>query len=484
MKREVLRVECLSKKKNGSILKNINLNLFAGELLGVIVRNDWERECLFEILSGGMEKSKGFIYINDREWNPATREEANRAGIYSVGGISSLIPDMSIAENIFLTKKRFYRSGIENRKLMFSETADILRRAEFSYLSPSTKVKRLSPSLRHIIEILKATCVNAKILLIDDITGNYTEAELSRLLKLLLRIKEEGVGILFFSSRYSRLFESADRVVVVRKGTTADLLLKEEFTKEKVLPILAGHALPTHPAFSQSHIQTEVFAARNVHAPGKSACMNFRIKKGEIVGFLDESWRYGISAADMMCGGQPYQGDFYLEGKRIKLRSIPSAVQHGIGLIRESNPASEIFFNFGLTDNLCLLLRRKDYPPPGLIRRKLDRACCTHSLHLIGCDELSDLLKRKCLPRNVSKATQVKLATAKWMCISPKVLVFVNPHMSFDDLTIHEFRNLLEHLCRQGIAVIIFSMSREELSEICDRILVMQDQSFASADDL
>lgn len=474
MKKEIFRVEYLRKNSSECELENINFNLFDGEIIGVIVRNDAERTCLFNILSGSVSRDGGNIYINDSEVNFSSINEANSCGLYSVGCDSSLFTNMSISENMFLTKRQFSPHGIVNHKLMYSETQDILRKAGFGNISANTAVRDLSLPMMHIVEILKGASVNSRILIIDDVTRNYTESELSRLKELLQLLVSQGTGIIFLSNKFNDMFDIAKRAVIIRNGVTADILPYNEITRENILPIIAGHSIidcSDVPTSEISHDNSLAFSARNINIANCINNLSFTVGRGDVLGIYDVDRENGTALANAIFGQQKYSGSFFVEGKKVTPKSIYSSIKHGIGMIDETTDGSSLFCNMDLNDNVTIMLKKSICPIPGIFSKKRVRSEAVKILDELDCTYIRSKCGKGNIKHDLSKSTQMQITVAKWLCCSPKILIFVNPYINFDDLNINKFNDLIGKITKKNISVIIISMNRKDLEALCNKII-------------
>lgn len=473
MKKEVLRLEYLNKKTPNCMLYNVNLNLLEGEILGVIVRRDRERHCLSDLIRGTLQRDAGNIYVQDEEKQVTSREQMEKDGIHVISRNSQLISHMSVAENLFLTRRDFYSGGILNKKLMLLEARDILKHAEMSHISPSTPVRELPLSTRHLIEILKAVSVGGNIIVLNNITSQYTEREFSELKKLLINCKFMDQSVIFLTNKYNPLFEVADRATVIKDGTTVATLKTDGIKKDNLLAFMT-HTLPENNHPHKQVVGNKFFSIRHIRGEDPALDISFDLYENEILGILDRDWEYGNSVSNTLFGQKGYAGEFYFNDKQIQLKSLDDAIQNGIGIVQESAHSKNVFYNMSLMDNVTLMMPKSLYHPLGLTNSRIQKYQFRHALEQLNCQYLIDMYGEDDTLPAVNKSTQMKIRLAKWLCINPRVMIFVNPHLSFDDLTIIDFRKLLLQLRKLQIASIIFSMSEEHLGQICDRVLYLE----------
>lgn len=476
MKKEILRLEHIYKKsQEDKLLYNINLNLFEGEILGVIVRSSSERNALLNILTGSSQKDSGVIYVNDIETNITSKLNAKKLGIYCVYKKAELIPSISIAENIFVIREGSYLKGYINKKLIDTKTQDILNQAGLTNISSSMLCNNLSLAEIHIIEIIKATSLNAKIVIIDDITGQYSQKEIEKLKKLLVKKKLTGISIIFLTNKYSNLLDIADRVTVMRNGTTVSTLYKEQVTKETIVSLLAGYCVNDIIINRQRKIGDIVLSLEHISTKSGLHDINMTLRKGEVLGLFESDWEYGVTLANAMFGTTRYTGNIIINGKKVIINSTKEAINNGIGLIKENDKSNGIFYNMSLMDNITIMMNKRLYRLCTFENKRIKTYAFKRTLELLHCSHLIDDIGDGNRLPHLSKSTQMKIIMAKWLCANPKILILINPYLSFDDLTINDFKQLLDDICNVGVSIIIISTNMSNLIQVSDRIVVLED---------
>lgn len=478
MKKEVLRVEHMYKKTQGNkLLYNINLNLFEGEILGIIVRNSSEKNALLNVLTGNIQKDSGTLYINDTETNITSKLKAKKLGVYCVYKKAQLIPSMNIAENIFVIREGSYFKGHINKKFINTETKDLLHQVGLDNISPSMLCNNLCLSQIHTIEIIKATSLNAKILIIDNITGQYSEKEISNLKKLLLLKKLSGISIIFLTNKYSNLLSIADRVTVIRNGTTVSTLYKNEINKDIIISLLAGYCVNNIAATktARKNIGNIVLSLNNITNSSGITNINLSLRKREVLGLFESDCESGLSIANTIFGENPYTGDIIINNKIVKIKKNKDAVKYGVGFIRESDQFNGIFYNMSLIDNVTLIMNKHLYHFMGFENKRIKKYTFNKVLKLLNCSELINSIGDSSRLPHLNKSTQMKILIAKWLCINPKILIFHNPYLSFDDLTIKDFKEMINTISNIGISIIIISSNMSNLLQVSDRVIVLEE---------
>ena len=476
--KEILRLEKICKKSEYHELYNINLNLFEGEILTVMLRNKMVKNTLIDILSGQDSPDSGSIYIQDHKVDILSTTMAKQIGIFCVFQHSQLITNLNISDNIFINRDYILLQSDFASK----ETNSLLRRYGITHVDSHTLARELSFALSQIIEIIKVVTLGAKVLIIDNITTCYNVFELSRLITLLKKLAGEGLSIIVFTNAYSDLINTTDRVTIIRNGTTCFHLDNTHISKDRVLSILAGFPITDYQCIKSFKDGTTTTADADLH----DCCLSLRdlsnneglnninldLMHGEILGILDTYRDYALQLVDILTTGTAYSGTICMNGSDISIASYKDAVRKGIGLINCNSDSPGIFFNLSLIDNITMMM-----PKVYTIfeRQRLKKFLLWKSLEAIHCQALIDTYGIEKLLPPLSKSTQMKVLIAKWICAGVKILILVNPHSYFDDIDLDILKQLLKDTVSQGISVLIVSSSMQPLLALCDRISILDD---------
>jgi ribose transport system ATP-binding protein len=476
--KEMLRLEKISKKLGYQELYNINLNLFQGEILTVMVRSETVKDSLIQILSGSAIPDSGNIYVNDQKVRISSLIKAKQLGIFCINQSSRLIPNINIADNIFINR----RSLFSKRNIIFNETDSLLRHYGINHVVSHTLAKELSFALGHIIAILKAVALGAKILIIDNITTRYNALELSRFIDLLQNLAQNSLSIILLTNTYSNLLGIANRVTIIRNGTSCFHLDHADISKDRVLSILAGYQindLDRAKSFNENInpainfiLQDYYLSLMNLSNNEGLHDININLRRGEILGILDAYRDYGMQLVDILTKGSTHSGSIFVNEKKLSITNYKDSVKNGIGLINSNTDGPGIFFNLSLMDNVTLMMPELD---KGLEKQRIKKFLLRKSLEAIHSEKLIDEFGKKKLLSAMDKRTQMKVMIAKWICAEVKLLILVNPHSSFDDINIDILKQLLKDVCAQGISILIVSSSMQPLLDMCNRVAILDD---------
>lgn len=309
MNYEVLRLENINYfEKTITILNNITLNLFSNEILCLFIQDKREREVLCDLLCGIKKPNSGRIYIDDHlvnfECAPGTPSVVN-----TINEISNFIPVMSVAKNLFITDPNYYTLGITNEKKMISAARILLEKTGLTQISPSMNVMDLTNAQKHLLNIAKAVQMEFRILVINNITNEYSVRELIELRNTIERLKNLGLPIIIMVNKYNDLFDIFDRVTLVSHGTTIKTLQHDEISKINLLSNLKTHLVQDIFQSSSIQISKPFFSARNICANmyGLNQ-VSFDVARGEVLGIWDVDWNYSYLLVDSIFGIIPYTG--------------------------------------------------------------------------------------------------------------------------------------------------------------------------------
>ncbi|MEP7290245.1 MAG: sugar ABC transporter ATP-binding protein [Chloroflexota bacterium] len=450
-------------------LDGVHLELQAGEIHAVMGENGAGKSTLMKILAGINMADAGEIRFENRPIRPATPREALMLGIAIVHQELSLVPPLTVAENIFPgrlpTKLGMVRYG-----QLFRQAETMLQKLNLT-LDPHTVVEKLSIANQQLVEITKALSLNCKILILDEPTSALTGSEANTLLSFLRRLAREGVGILYISHKIKEVFAVADRVTVLRDGKYVGTETISEITPDRVIRMMVGRELgDLYPPKSEA-VSEPLFEVRNFRLPGSEATNSFTLRKGEVLGIagLLGSGRselaraiFGVDARD--------EGEIFLNGKVIAVNSSRQAIEHGLGYLPEDRKAAGLFLEMSVKLNVEAAVvadvSRGGFLAPNKERSLAERY--VRQLNISTPNIEQDV-------RRLSGGNQQKTLVAKWLAIQPKVLIVDEPTRGIDVGAKKEIYFLLRRLADSGVGVIMISSELPEILGMSDRILVMHE---------
>jgi ribose transport system ATP-binding protein len=460
-------------------LESVSLEVNHGEVVGLIGENGAGKSTLVKILAGIHRPDSGSIQIESKDVELSTPGDAAKHGIGIVHQELELVDTLDVAANIFLGREPTWAGPVKliDTKRIRSEAEQVLARLRVS-ISPRARVGELSLAHRQMVEIARALSLNAKIVLMDEPTSSLTLAEADRLLEIVRELRIQGVGVIYISHRLGEVQKVADRVVVLRDGKNAGVLDAAEATHEQMIRLMVGRDLQPVTAeppsssgsnsgsnravFEVQRFRTELYPAREV---------SIAIHAGQILGVAGLVGAGRSELARAIFGvDRRLSGALMCEGRELIIDSVHDAIVNGIYLVPEDRRNVGLITELSVRENITLpaLLR---YSRGSLILRKSERAAA---------EEVRDALKIKAASietaaGNLSGGNQQKVVLAKWLSLSPRLLLFDEPTRGIDVAAKSEIYRLMRRLAAEGVAIMMISSDMEEILLNSDRVAVMRE---------
>ncbi|MDO5575233.1 MAG: sugar ABC transporter ATP-binding protein [bacterium] len=468
MAEELFRMESICKSFPGvKALDGVSLNVFKGEVLGLVGENGAGKSTLMKILSGVYRADEGDIYIEGKPVVIDSVSKAHSLGISIIMQELNMCGHLSVADNIFIGRAHKKGLFIDDKK-MHSEAKKILDDLGIN-LSTYAMVKSLSVAQQQMVEIAKAISFHSKILVLDEPTATLTEREIDQLFEIIRKLKAKGVGMVYISHRMAELNRICERVTVIRDGQYIGTRNLNEITMDELVNMIVGRSLEDKYPKHVRTIGDVVFEAKNVRRGTKVNADYLYVRKGEILGI---SGLVGAGRTELMrCifgADRPDSMELWMDGKPIKIRSVIQAIKSGIGYATEDRKRDGLALGLDVkyNTNMAHLAQLTHF---GFVD---DRAGDRNA------EKYVSLLRTKTpsihqLCRNLSGGNQQKVVLAKWLCNDVKVLIVDEPTRGIDVGAKYEVYELFNQLSDQGVAIIMISSELPEILGMSDRILVI-----------
>ncbi len=470
---EFLVMKGISKSFSGTqALRNVDFSAAIGEVHAISGENGAGKSTLVKILSGALPKDSGDILLEGEHIELGTPLRARRLGIYAVYQEFSLVPHLTVAENILLGQMPSTRvKGIVDWQKAYRQAEEILQSIGFEGINVRQTVRRLSVSHQQMVEIAKAVANRRRILILDEPSAVLSQEELTRLFALMRQLKQEKTLILYISHRLDEVFEIADRITVLKDGQLVGTVKPQESDQNQLIKMMVGRNLGE--IFPVRYPPTTELAleVRHLAKEGEFSDITFSLKRGEILGMFGLVGSGRTQVARCIFGADPFtSGEILLDGKLIVPRSPRQAVLAKIALLTEDRKRDGLVMNCTLRDNASLA----SYPSLswlGVINRQKQSALVQQKLQEL--DVRPPLLDR--LASHLSGGNQQKLVLAKWLMTQARVLILDEPTRGVDVATKVEIYHIINELARGGMAILLISSELPEILGICDRALVMRE---------
>jgi ribose transport system ATP-binding protein len=472
----LLRLEGVSKRYGGvRALERADLAVEAGRVHAILGENGAGKSTLIKVIAGVVEPDEGVMYLEGKEVRFARPADANAAGIACIFQELSLIPDLSVADNIVIANPP-QRYGLIDRRRQREIAEEALARAGGEDIPPLAPVKDLALSRRQMVEIAKALARKPRLLILDEATSALTAADVAKVFAVLKRLRAEGLALLYISHRMHEIAEIADDCTVFRNGRKVATYRAGERSDEEVVEMMIGreyrHVFPSKPAPSAS-AAPPVVELRNLYWTQRLKNISLTARAGEVVGLggLDgQGQRELLLAMFGVLSG--VSGEILIDGTKVAIASPHAAKSRKIGmaLIPEDRKTEGLMLPMSVGDNLSFAgLARLSRG--GIIDRAAERNAIDEMIRLLAIRTAGTEIA----VGSLSGGNQQKVVIAKWLMLKPRILLLNDPTRGIDVGTKQELYQLLRKLADTGATIIFYSTDYDELVGCCDRVLVLYD---------
>lgn len=469
----------VSKSYGGAVaLDSADLAVKSGRIHAVLGENGAGKSTLLKVMSGVVQPDEGTMHLDGRQVSFASPSEANAAGIVCVYQELSLIPDLSVADNIFASNppRRF---GMIDRRTQRRQAEEALARAGAADINPLAKVRDLPLSRQQMVELAKGLAHEPRILILDEATSALTAADVARVIEVLKRLRDEGLAILFISHRMHEVKALADECTVYRNGRHVMSFEAGTRTDNDVVEMMIGrkyqHAFPDKPADEPGRrlAAEPVLACRDLAWNDTLQGISFSLKPGEILGLggLDgQGQRELLLALFGVLRG--CTGKIEIDGDAVSITSpvVARANQIGMALIPEDRKTEGLMLPMSVRENLSFAALDR-MSTAGVIDRDRQQSFVERMMELLAIKSFSV----DAAVGSLSGGNQQKVVIAKWLIRQPRILLLSDPTRGIDVGTKQEIYQLLRRLADEGAAIVFYSTDYDELIGCCDRVLVLYE---------
>ncbi|MQM38621.1 Vitamin B12 import ATP-binding protein BtuD [wastewater metagenome] len=456
-------------------LVGADFELRAGEIHALLGANGAGKSTLSKVISGHIRPDSGTIRLKGQPLALRSTRDALAASIAIVMQETTLAPDMTVLENIFLPNLGM-RGRLSYKDMRRRAAAILDELGQGDALSLNAEVATLSSAQRQLVEIAKALALDAGLIIFDEPTASLSPGEVERLFDVMQRLKDGGRSLVFVSHRLEEVFSITDRVTILREGATvASGLETAQLTQAEVIRQMVGRELGAIYAEPGMHAAPAagppVFEVRNLAAAPAVRDVSFSVGRGEILGLGGLVGAGRSEAAEAVFGLRARDaGEISLHGRRVRFRHPAQAVRAGVGFVPEDRRVQNIVPDLSVKENLLLAhLGARKGPGLGYATRqaKIDE--------LLGLLELPAHRLLDASMLNFSGGMQQKIIIARWLLLEPDVLILDEPTKGVDIGTRQAIYRILRMIADAGVAVVIISSDFEELLGVSDRIVVVSD---------
>ncbi|EOD01779.1 ribose ABC transporter ATP-binding protein RbsA [Caldisalinibacter kiritimatiensis] len=471
MKDIVLEMKNITKEFPGvKALDNVNLRVYKGNVMALLGENGAGKSTLMKILSGVYKKDVGKIIYEGKEVEFKTPKESQEKGISIIHQELNLIPELTIGENIFLGREPLTSFRKIDWDKLYKDSKELLNRLGVDE-DPRKPVSELSIGQQQMVEIAKALSLNAKIIIMDEPTDALTDKETESLFKVINELKNEGRSIIYISHRLNEIFEICDDVTVLRDGEFIGENSINELNEDKIIEMMVGRKLTEQfprVDVEKGDVVLKVKELSNDYVKN----INFTLRRGEILGISGLMGAGRTELAKTIFGAlKKESGEIYLEGKEININSPKDALKEGIAYVSEDRKSEGLILGLSVAENMSISSLKQLTGFLGKIDRNKEKKEVEGYVDKISIKTPSIEQKIK----NLSGGNQQKVAIAKSLMTSPKVLILDEPTRGVDVGAKKEIYDIINKFKKEGMSIIMISSEIQEILGMSDRILVMHD---------
>lgn len=475
----ILEVKNISKEFSGIYaLKNIDLQIYPGEVTAIIGENGAGKSTLMKIISGVYTQTEGDVILNGTKVNFTNPKEAGEQGVVIIHQELNLIPYLSITENLFLGNEITNRLGLLNTSAMHKKAKELLSRLHLN-INPNTPLNQLRVGQQQLVEIAKALLLESKVLIMDEPTSAISDHEVELLFKIISDLKAKGVAIVYISHKLNELFEIANRFSVLRDGELIGSGMMDNTSHDELIQMMVGRN--NADSFSKmSHIRdNEILKVENLCFKNPENAndylvhdVNFTLKQGEVLGIcgLMGAGRTEILEAIFGLYSKFVSGKIIVDGDEKPLNNVSDAIKAGIALVPEDRKLQGLILNMNVTKNTSLASLDK-ISKFDFINKKKEKEISLNYIKKMNTKVSSPNLE----VHKLSGGNQQKVVIAKWLATHPKVLLLDEPTRGIDIGAKTEIYKLINELAEQGMGIIVVSSELPEALAVSDKILVMSE---------
>lgn len=451
------------------VLHGINFTLKEGTVHALMGENGAGKSTMMKILAGIYKYDEGIVAIQDQPMEFQTPKQAQDAGIAMIHQELSAIPEMTVAENIFLGREPRKGLFIDYKKMWY-DTEAVLENLGVS-INPRQKIGKLKLADQQLVEIAKAISLNAEIIVMDEPTSAITDKEVDLLFQIIEELKKQKKGIIYISHKMDEIFKIADDITVLRDGHYVNSWPAEEIDDQILIKNMVGRELNEIYPKAKAKIENVLLEVKRFSKEGQFEDISFGVRRGEILGLAG---LVGAGRTELMHTifglTKPDEGELYLNGEKIEIHKPKDAIGYKIAYVTEDRKLEGLVLEMGVGANITLSSMKELSNAIFVNSREEQRTIVDQikQLHIKTSNHRQKV-------GSLSGGNQQKVVLAKWMMKDPKLLILDEPTRGIDVGAKSEIYKLMGEFVRQGNAIIMISSEMPEVMGMSDRILVMSN---------
>ena len=472
MPNEILQITNLSKSYSGvKALDNVQLSLKKGEVHALMGENGAGKSTFMKILIGLLKPDSGEIIFEGNELKSNGVNDVQRKGISMIHQEILIIPELTVAQNIFLGREKEItgsKTGWLNDKNITARATELLNQMGVD-ISADVKMKYLSVAQMQMVEIAKAISNDAKVIIMDEPTSAISDKEVATLFRIIKDLKANGVAIIYISHKMDEIFEISDTITVLRDGKYIGTKSASDLDKNSLIAMMVGREIDSMFPEAVTAKGKQILAVKNISKKGRFSDINFEVRAGEILGISGLMGAGRTEIARAIYGlDQIDSGDIFVKGEKVSIKNPGDAVKYGIGYVSEDRKGLGFIPGMSVKHNVTL---------GSLSQHRRGIFINVTSDNNVANRTIKDLkIKSSGMDQKVihlSGGNQQKVVIGKVLLASPDVIILDEPTRGVDIGAKFEIYKLIHNLAAKGIAVIMISSELPEILGMSDRIMVL-----------
>lgn len=457
-------------------LRDAWLHVHRGEVHALIGENGAGKSTMIKILTGAYRRDHGTILFDGQPVDFHSPQQAQANGVSTIYQEINLVPFRSVSENIWMGREP-RRWGLIDWRRMNAEARSLLERFGID-VDVTQPLMNLNIAVQQMVAIARAVSFQSKLVIMDEPTSSLDEREVATLFEVIRQLKQDGVSVIFVSHRLDELYAVCDRVTIMRDGQTVDSRPLHEISRLELVAKMLGKELNDvrrtgATGFAEGGHQAgqQLLEVEDLQSGRKLHDVDVNVRAGEIVGLAGLLGAGRTETARAIFGADPVDnGEVRVDGKPLQLKSPADAIRAGIGFCSEDRKTEGIIPYMSVRENLTLALL-PTLTRYGIVARDKQEAIVDRFIKRLGIKTAGPDQKI----RELSGGNQQKVLLARWLCLNPRLLILDEPTRGIDVGAKGEIQALINELADQGLGVLMISSELEELTEGCDRVVVLRD---------
>lgn len=451
------------------VLKNVNLNFKKASVHALVGENGAGKSTLINIISGALAPTSGYFEFEGQKVGEVTPQDTQKMGIGVVHQELNLIPEMTVAENLFLGQELKNNFGKIDWRETNRKAKELLSGFDVSF-NEKSKINSLSVAEQQMVEIIKVVSTNSKLIFMDEPTAVLTERETAQLFKVVKNLKEQGRTIVYISHRLNELKEICDTLSILRDGTHVHTGPIDDLTIEQIVEKMVAHAVNEQYPYVPAKTSGIALKVKNFKQGKRLKDISFEAYKGEILGIYGLVGAGRTELARAIIGADKIDdGGVELDGKPVEIKNPTDAINNGVAYITESRREFGLMLDMDIKFNSSIAALKQYLNSFGKIDKKSELSAVEEMIKGLA-------IKTESYKKHTGKLSggnQQKVLLARYLLTKPKVLIFDEPTRGIDVGAKVSIYRILNQLKSEGISIIMISSDLPEVMGISDRVMVI-----------